>query len=186
MTQAFNLAQLANNLNTSGQLDATDGLYGVVPVSNGGTGQSTLPANNVLVGNGTSGITSVAPGTSGNALVSNGSAWTSGTIAKLSTATGSAPSYSVRAWVNFSGSTVVVNDARNVSSIVKTSVGNYEMNFITAMNNTGYCAVTNTSNEGSAPHGYLTALSPSTYYITCVRTAVGSYDPATVLCLVIG
>lgn len=38
MTQAFNLGQLANNLNASGQLDATDGLVGAVPIANGGTG----------------------------------------------------------------------------------------------------------------------------------------------------
>lgn len=41
MTQAFNLSQLANNLNSSGQLDATDGLVNAVPVANGGTGAST-------------------------------------------------------------------------------------------------------------------------------------------------
>ena len=34
MTAAFNLAQLANNLNTSGQLDATDGLVGLVTNAN--------------------------------------------------------------------------------------------------------------------------------------------------------
>lgn len=34
MTQAFNLAQLANNLNTSGQLDGTDGLSGLVANAN--------------------------------------------------------------------------------------------------------------------------------------------------------
>lgn len=34
MTQAFNLAQLANNLNTSGQLDATDGLSGLAANAN--------------------------------------------------------------------------------------------------------------------------------------------------------
>jgi hypothetical protein len=34
MTQAFNLAQLANNLNTSGQLDGTDGLSGLIANSN--------------------------------------------------------------------------------------------------------------------------------------------------------
>jgi len=44
MTQAFNLSQLANNLNTSGQLDATDGLVNAVPVANGGTGASTEAA----------------------------------------------------------------------------------------------------------------------------------------------
>ncbi len=34
MTQAFNLAQLANNLNTSGQLDASDGLTGLIANAN--------------------------------------------------------------------------------------------------------------------------------------------------------
>ncbi len=77
MTQAFNLSQLANNLNTSGQLDATDGLTGAVPVANGGTGQSSLTANAVLLGNGTSGVQAVAPSTSGNVLVSNGTTWVS-------------------------------------------------------------------------------------------------------------
>jgi hypothetical protein len=42
MTQAYNLSQLANNLNSAGQLDATDGLVNAVPVSNGGTGASTV------------------------------------------------------------------------------------------------------------------------------------------------
>lgn len=44
MTQAFNLSQLANNLNSSGQLDATDGLVNAVPVANGGTGASDATA----------------------------------------------------------------------------------------------------------------------------------------------
>jgi microcystin-dependent protein len=44
MTQAYNLSQLANNLNSSGRLDATDGLVNAVPVANGGTGASTAAA----------------------------------------------------------------------------------------------------------------------------------------------
>ena len=44
MTQAFNLSQLANNLNSTGQLDATDGLVNAVPLANGGTGASTATA----------------------------------------------------------------------------------------------------------------------------------------------
>jgi hypothetical protein len=77
MTQAFNLSQLANNLNTSGQLDATDGLTGATPVANGGTGRNTLTANNVILGNGTGTVNFVAPSTSGNVLVSNGTTWVS-------------------------------------------------------------------------------------------------------------
>ena len=53
MTQAFNLSQLANNLNTSGQLDATDGLVNAVPVANGGTGASTSSSARTNLGLGT-------------------------------------------------------------------------------------------------------------------------------------
>jgi phage-related tail fiber protein len=48
-------------------------------VADGGTGQSSLTANNVLLGNGTSAVQFVAPGTSGNVLTSNGTTWTSAT-----------------------------------------------------------------------------------------------------------
>lgn len=43
----------------------------------GGTGQTTLTANNVILGNGTSAVQFVAPGTSGNVLTSNGTTWAS-------------------------------------------------------------------------------------------------------------
>jgi hypothetical protein len=46
-------------------------------VANGGTGASTLAANNVLLGNGTSALQTVAPSTAGNVLVSNGTTWVS-------------------------------------------------------------------------------------------------------------
>jgi microcystin-dependent protein len=46
-------------------------------VASGGTGASTLTANNVLLGNGTSPVQFVAPGTSGNILTSNGTTWVS-------------------------------------------------------------------------------------------------------------
>jgi len=44
MTQAFNLSQLANNLDSTGRVDATDGLVNAVPVLNGGTGASSAGA----------------------------------------------------------------------------------------------------------------------------------------------
>ena len=46
-------------------------------VADGGTGVSTLTANAVLIGNGANAISSVSPGTNGNVLTSNGTAWTS-------------------------------------------------------------------------------------------------------------
>ena len=49
-------------------------------VADGGTGVSTLAANNVLLGNGTSALQTVAPSTSGNVLTSNGTTWTSAAL----------------------------------------------------------------------------------------------------------
>lgn len=50
---------------------------GTVEVANGGTGATTLTANNVILGNGTSAVQVVAPGASGNVLTSNGTTWVS-------------------------------------------------------------------------------------------------------------
>lgn len=52
-------------------------LGAALPVASGGTGLATLTANNVILGNGTSTPSFVAPGTSGNLLTSNGTTWTS-------------------------------------------------------------------------------------------------------------
>jgi hypothetical protein len=49
----------------------------VLGVSGGGTGLSTLTANNVILGNGASSPTFVAPGTTNNVLTSNGTTWVS-------------------------------------------------------------------------------------------------------------
>lgn len=50
-----------------------------IAVSSGGTGLNTLTANNVLLGNGTSALQKVAPGTANNVLTSNGTTWASTT-----------------------------------------------------------------------------------------------------------
>lgn len=58
-------------------LPLTTGVTGTLPVGNGGTGATTLSANAVLLGNGTSALQTVAPSTAGNVLVSNGTTWVS-------------------------------------------------------------------------------------------------------------
>jgi len=60
-------------------LPIVNGTTGTLSVARGGTGATTLTANNVLLGNGTSSPQFVAPGTSGNVLTSNGTTWTSAT-----------------------------------------------------------------------------------------------------------
>jgi len=58
-------------------LPLSTGVTGTLPVANGGTSLATLTANNVILGNGTSAPTFVAPSTSGNVLTSNGTTWQS-------------------------------------------------------------------------------------------------------------
>lgn len=68
------------SVGTGLSLSAGSLAVGTVPVANGGTGATSLTANNVLLGNGTSAIQVVAPGTSGNVLTSNGTTWTSAAV----------------------------------------------------------------------------------------------------------
>ena len=54
-------------------------------------------------------------------------------------AAGSAPIYACRAWVNFNGTgTVAIRASGNVSSITDNGVGNYTVNFTTAMPDANY------------------------------------------------
>jgi hypothetical protein len=85
-TGTVNGMTLTGSVTTSGSLtlggtlsgvSLTSQVTGTLPVANGGTGAATLTANNVLLGNGTSALQVVAPGTTGNVLVSNGTTWTS-------------------------------------------------------------------------------------------------------------
>jgi hypothetical protein len=72
--------QNANNVNITG--GTITGITDLT-VADGGTGSSTFTANSVVLGNGTSALNAnmVAPSTAGKVLVSNGTTWTSQTIA---------------------------------------------------------------------------------------------------------
>ena len=67
----------------------------LLPITSGGTGASSLTANNVLLGNGTSALQVVAPGTSGNVLTSNGTTWVSSTPAASGPSKAQAIAYSM-------------------------------------------------------------------------------------------
>ncbi len=78
---SVNVSGGATGLTTSGGPITSSGtvtLAGTLGVANGGTGATTLTANNVLLGNGTSALQAVAPGALGNILTSDGATWTSG------------------------------------------------------------------------------------------------------------
>lgn len=65
--------QNANNVNITG--GSVTGITDIT-VADGGTGRSTLTSSNLIVGNGTSAVNFIAPGTNRHALMSTGSAWT--------------------------------------------------------------------------------------------------------------
>jgi len=73
-------------------------------------------------------------------------------------ASGSAPIYACRAWVNFNGTgTVAIGDSGNVSSITDNGTGDYTVNFTTAMPNANY-AVTQIYKPDSTSSGALTRM----------------------------
>jgi len=99
----------------------------------------------------------------------------------LSTASGSAPSYSARAWVNFQGSgTVTIRASENVTSVTDLAVGRYEVNFTNAFADVNYVCVTglnlNTAGGGSVNYNRMAVSNPATtskaYYNTFSTNAV--------------
>ena len=70
-------ATTAGSASTAGSATTASSVTGLVAVANGGTGATSLTANNVLLGNGSSALQVVAPSTAGNVLTSNGSTWSS-------------------------------------------------------------------------------------------------------------
>lgn len=81
----FNDLSAANVTVTNTINAATVNLTNALGVASGGTGRATLTANNVVLGNGTTAVNFVAPGTSGNVLTSNGTTWVSQASTGVST-----------------------------------------------------------------------------------------------------
>jgi hypothetical protein len=122
-TQVANRVLRSNGTNTTlSQVALATDVTGTLPVGNGGTGATTLTANNVLLGNGTSALQVVAPGTTGNVLTSNGTTWQSTTPAAGISLSAD------NTWTGtqtFSGTSaklaVVLNDAAEVATIAATA-----------------------------------------------------------------
>lgn len=72
-------------------------------------------------------------------------------------ATGSAPIYACRAWVNFNGNgTVAIRASGNVSSITDNGVGDYTVNFTTAMPDaSGSVSIATDNSSTAAPSAFI-------------------------------
>jgi hypothetical protein len=166
---------------------ATD-VTGTLPVGNGGTGATTFTSNNVLLGNGASSFQTVAPGSSGNVLTSDGTTWQStapaggGSLILVSTATGSSTTqvdltsgltstYPVyKLYVNFtnSSSTDMVVQFYINSSLITSPSGYYRTSFLATAggtwsntNSSGNAAVIFANNSGRNNSWEFTIFSPT-------------------------
>jgi hypothetical protein len=153
--------QNANNVSITGGSIAgiTD-----LAVADGGTGRSTLASNAVLVGNGTSGINTVAPGASGNLLVSDGTTWASTTNTNLGAG---------QSWQNVTGSRATDVTYTNTTGrpiFVIAQVGAQTNGIYVYINGTFLIRHWYDVNGGAGQVGYSTAEfivgNGDTYYVT--------------------
>jgi hypothetical protein len=104
----------------------------------GGTG-ITMTNGDGVSGNPTAAIT-IATQAQAEAGTDNTTVMTPLRFRNALRATGSAPTFAARAWVNFNGTgTVAIRASGNVSSITDNGTGDYTVNFTTAMPDANYC-----------------------------------------------
>ena len=148
---------------TTGIRSNADGSKSYIQV--GGTDVVTLGTQGIEAG-------SYKPGSIGDANLSL-SANSSPVKAALN-ATGGAPIYACRAWVNFNGTgTLAIKASGNVSSVTDNGTGDYTINFITAMPDANYSAAGFTVGYGNT--GYVLY---SVAYMPPASNAAGQ-SPAT-------
>jgi hypothetical protein len=118
----FSGAVVANTFSSSGATITGGSISGItdLAVADGGTGASTLAANNVLLGNGTSALQTVAPSTTGNFLRSNGTTWVSEAVS-----VGAGTVTSVATGNGLQGGTITTSGTLSVACPTQNTVGSY-------------------------------------------------------------
>lgn len=89
--------------------------YGTLTPVGGGTGLVTIPSGNVILGNGTSAVSAVAPGTAGNVLTSIGGVWTSNNAVSGGSPGGSTTQFQYNNAGSFAGAANLTTDGANVT-----------------------------------------------------------------------
>lgn len=114
-----------------------------LPISEGGTGASTAAAafDNLkqLSTETYAGVAELATGAEAAAGTDTTRVLTPAGLRSGLNSAGSAPIYAARAWVNFNGTgTVAIRSSGNVSSLTDNGIGDYTVNFTTAMPDANY------------------------------------------------
>ena len=85
-----------------------------------------------------------------------------------------------KAWINFNGTgTVAARDSHNVSSLVDTAAGRYQINFSTSMNNDDYAF--SLARDGLPSQGFFSGDSSTATTTTSQFSTVGVNDANTAL-----
>lgn len=170
-----NLSAASSGANSD--ITSITGLTTALTVAQGGTGAATHTSKGVLIGNGTSAVTTVSPGASGNVLTSDGTNWASSASLNSGTAQDSTsgtsidftsiPSWVKRVTVMFNG--VSTNGTSNIQVQLGTSSG---------VTTTGYVVEGATFNSNVANTGteYTTGFPTEVHnpYVTAAGTRSGS------------
>lgn len=140
MANFNNLLNCANNNlahnGANSDITSLSALTTPLTVAQGGTGSATLTAHDILVGNGVSPILStLAPSTSGNLPVSNGTDWiASQTLGGAYLITLTAGS------INLSSSPINEAEVNSIAAAATTNIGAAAGNFVVISGNTGITA----------------------------------------------
>jgi hypothetical protein len=176
-------------------LPLTTGVTGVLPIANGGTGATTgaaaLTALGLVSASTTAeGIVELATNAEAAAGTDATRAITPSTLRDSLNASGTAPVYACRAWVNFNGTgTPAIRASGNVSSITDNGgAGDYTINFTTAMPDANFAAIASCSDDASGSNipGVVSIVSQTTSTVRLLvrDSGSGSVDRVSVHCAI--
>jgi hypothetical protein len=172
-------------------LPLTTGVTGTLPIANGGTGATTaanaFTALKQAATDAVTGVVELATNAEAAAGTDTTRAITPAALFGGLNASGSAPIYAARAWVNFNGQgTVAIRSSGNVSSITDLGTGYYQVNFTTAMPDASYAPLVSASLLGGSTSfitlnsdaSALTRVAPTTSAFVLLAVAGAAlYDP---------
>jgi len=154
-TSRTNLVAAKSGANSD--ITSITGLTTALTVAQGGTGSTTLTANNVLLGNGTSAPQAVAPSTAGNVLTSNGTTWVSSIPASYPLTSSTAIASTSGTSIDFTGipswvkriTVMFQGVSTNGSSTIQIQLGTGSTTYTTS----GYLGNSQGINDGSSSAG---------------------------------